>query len=58
MRDGDMWAELENLQQRMYQILDRLQQVHAKLATTAVTADRIFSEMSDNSSTVELRESS
>jgi hypothetical protein len=58
MRDGDMWAELENLQQRMHQILDRLQQVHAKLATTAVTADRIFSEMSANPSTIELRESS
>lgn len=58
MRDGDMWAELENLQQRMYEILDRLQQVHAKLATTAVTADRIFSEMGANPSTIKLTESS
>ena len=58
MRDGDMWAELENLQQRMDQILARLQQVHAKLATTAVTAERIFSEMGANPSTIELRESS
>ena len=46
MHEGDAWAELEILQQRMYRVLDRLQQVHAKLASTAVTADRISSEMS------------
>jgi hypothetical protein len=46
MRDRDVWTELETMQQRMCQVLEQLQQVHAKLASTAVTADRVFSQMS------------
>ena len=46
MRDRDVWTELEAMQQRMCQVLEQLQQVHAKLASTAVTADRVFSQMS------------
>lgn len=46
MRDGELWDELENMRVRMYHVVDQLQQVHAKLASTAVTADRLFSRMS------------
>ena len=45
MRDSDVWIQLENMQERMCQVLEQLQQVHARLASTAVTADRVFSQM-------------
>jgi len=45
MRDRDVWIELETMQQRMCQVLEQLQQVHARLASTAATADRVFSQM-------------
>jgi hypothetical protein len=47
MPDSDIWIQLENMQERMCHVLDQLQEVHAKLASTAVTADRVFSQISD-----------
>jgi hypothetical protein len=46
MHERDVRIELETMQQRMCLLLDQLQQVHAKLASTAVTADRVFNQMS------------
>jgi hypothetical protein len=46
MHERDVWIELETMQQRMGHVLEQLQQVHAKLASTAVTADRVFNQMS------------
>jgi hypothetical protein len=46
MRDNDVWIQLENMQERMCHVLEQLQQVHAKLASTAITADRVFIQMS------------
>jgi len=46
MRDSDVWIQLENMQERMCQVLEQLQRVHAKLVSTAITADRVFSQMS------------
>ena len=40
-----LWEEFENMQARMYHVVEQLQQVHARLAATAVTADRLFSRM-------------
>jgi hypothetical protein len=45
MRDAEFWNELENLELRMYRVLDQLQQVHAKIASTAQTADRLFTQL-------------
>ena len=45
MHDTALWEELENMQARMYHVVEQLQQVHARLAATAVTADRLFSRM-------------
>jgi hypothetical protein len=45
MRDTEFWNELENLEVRMYRVLDQLQQVHAKIASTAQTADRLFNQL-------------
>lgn len=45
MRDTEFWNELENLELRMYRVLTELQQVHAKIASTADTADRLFSQL-------------
>lgn len=45
MRDTELWNELENLELRMYRVLTELQQVHAKIASTADTADRLFSQL-------------
>jgi hypothetical protein len=45
MRGTEFWNELENLELRMYRVLDQLQQVHAKIASTAQTADRLFTQL-------------
>jgi hypothetical protein len=45
MPDSDIWIQLENMKQRMGHVLDQLQQVHARLASTAVTADRVSGQL-------------
>jgi hypothetical protein len=52
MRNGELCDELENMQIRMYQVLDQLQEVHAKLASTAITADRVLSRMNADDSVI------
>jgi hypothetical protein len=45
MRDTEFWKELENLELRMYRVLGQLQQVHARIASTAQTADKLFNQL-------------
>ena len=45
MPDSDIWIQLENMQQRLGHVLDQLQHVHARLASTAATADTMFGQL-------------
>ena len=52
MRHTEFWKELENLELRMNRVLGQLQQVHARIASTAQTADRLFNQLGCQGSSI------